>query len=721
MTTTPFGGPRLAAVLAVARRDLLEFVRDRRTLVITLLMPMVMYPVLAMSSLLGLRTALSDIEARQAARRLVVAVSGADAEPFAARMRQAVATAAADPPADWPAGIAVDVTSPEEAAARLDSGRADVWLPVGPGTVENLDGTGTVRLEARASAVRPMEGRVRGHVLAVLEAVANDARARRVARAGLAATTLVPLAVEFPAGGPAAADSARGVLPTAAGAVLVLLALLTATGAFYPAIDAIAGEKERGTIETLLIAPCRAGDIVFGKYLAVLVVTLATLAMNAVSLGLTGTVLARVVPTGFLGVGLAGIAACAGVALIAYVGLASVAAGLCLAVTSASKSVKEAQNTLTPVILLVSGLAGAALLPGLGTTALAAVPFAGQVAVAKAVLEVGDPPADAAEQLRLVGLRLAISLAASGLVSWLLLRATTAAVTDEEILFRGPDAVAARGWRPAPRAVPTAGQGIAAATVGLAGLWYAQGLAPTDLERALPVQMALATLLPLVILGWWQRVDLDATFRLRRPAATTGRGLTCLAAALVAGGCLFVVGAAAFLALRGSQLSPDARDLATRIMALLGARPLWVVWLLLAVLPAVCEEALFRGWMLAALAGERPSRGRALTAVVVQAACFAAFHLLPERMPQTLALGLLLGWMTLRCGSLLPAVLGHLAHNSVPLGLVALAADQDAARQAVDPTPALPPGMLIAAVGCLGVATAAFWLATRGPHRTVAT
>ncbi|MFM8986266.1 MAG: type II CAAX prenyl endopeptidase Rce1 family protein [Planctomycetia bacterium] len=721
MSSAPFGGRRLAAALAVARRDLLEFVRDRRTLVITLLMPMVMYPVLAMSSLLGLRTALSDIEARQAARRLVVAVSGADAEPFAARMREAVAAAAADPPADWPAGVAVDVIAPEEAAARLDSGRADVWLPVGAGTVANLDGSGTVRLDVRASRVRPMESRVRGHCLAVLEAVANDARARRVARAGLAATTLAPLTVDFPAGGPAGADAARGVLPTAAGAVLVLLALLTATGAFYPAIDAIAGEKERGTIETLLIAPCRAGDIVFGKYLAVLAVTLATLAMNAVSIGLTGTVLARYMPSGFLGVGLVGLAACAAVALVAYLGLASVAASLCLAVTSASKSVKEAQNTLTPVILLVSGLAGAALLPGLGTTALAAVPFAGQVAVAKAVLEVSDPPADMADQLRLVGLRLAFSLAASGLVSWLLLRATTAAVTDEEILFRGPDAVAARGWRPAPRAVPTAGQGVAAAAIGLAGLWYAQGLAPADLGRAIPVHMALATLLPLVILGWWQRVDRGATFRLRRPAGTAGRGLTCLAAAAVAGGCLFVAGAGALLALRGDQLSPEARDLATRIMALLGAKPLWAVWLLLAVLPAVCEEALFRGWMLAGLAGERPSRGRALTAVVVQAACFAAFHLLPERMPQTLALGLLLGWMTLRCGSLLPAVLGHLAHNSVPLGLVALAADTDAARHTVDSAPALPPGMLVAAVGCLGVAVAAFWLATRGPRRTVAT
>ena len=54
-------GVGLRAAFAVARRDLLEFVRDRRTLFITLLMPMAMYPVLALSSMLGARTALSDV------------------------------------------------------------------------------------------------------------------------------------------------------------------------------------------------------------------------------------------------------------------------------------------------------------------------------------------------------------------------------------------------------------------------------------------------------------------------------------------------------------------------------------------------------------------------------------------------------------------------------------------------------------------------------------
>ena len=50
-----------------------------------------------------------------------------------------------------------------------------------------------------------------------------------------------------------------------------LLIIMAATGAFYPAIDLGAGEKERGTMETLLISPAKRTEIVLGKFLTVLV------------------------------------------------------------------------------------------------------------------------------------------------------------------------------------------------------------------------------------------------------------------------------------------------------------------------------------------------------------------------------------------------------------------------------------------------------------------
>ena len=59
------------------------------------------------------------------------------------------------------------------------------------------------------------------------------------------------------------------------------------TGAFYPAVDLCAGEKERGTLETLLSSPALRSEIVWGKLLTVMTFSCATAILNLASLGFT--------------------------------------------------------------------------------------------------------------------------------------------------------------------------------------------------------------------------------------------------------------------------------------------------------------------------------------------------------------------------------------------------------------------------------------------------
>ena len=70
--------------------------------------------------------------------------------------------------------------------------------------------------------------------------------------------------------------------------VLIVWAL---TGAFYPAIDLCAGEKERGTLETLLCSPAERREIVWGKLLTVTLFSVATSLLNLLSLTATGAVI----------------------------------------------------------------------------------------------------------------------------------------------------------------------------------------------------------------------------------------------------------------------------------------------------------------------------------------------------------------------------------------------------------------------------------------------
>jgi len=675
------------ARLALARRDLLEFVRDRRTLFVTLLLPMAMYPILALSSALGVRTAISDIDAGQAPTDLRIMLSGdpLDAQAFATRL-ESLRPDAVTTRRDWPATLLFAYAPETDAAAAVESGGADLWIDVPDDAVARLDGTGTLALEARGPSARPLAPRVREQFNAVMLDVAADARRRRVDAAGLPESLLSPVKLQFTgkADQPGTV-AASTILPTAAGGVFVLLSVLTMTGAFYPAIDAIAGEKERGTIETLLIAPCAAIDIVCGKFLAVWAVALATLVANVISIALTASVSLRFLPKGGPLLPDGTLPLVVVISLVAFIGLSAVAAAMCLAVTTASKSGKEAQNTLTPVLLIASALAGAGLLADPAKNPLLpAVPFAGQVAIARATLQHDDRPAhtkgtpagwsDGASPVTRLALPLAVSLVSSAVVVWLLLRGTAALLTDEEILFRGPDVATGAWTRPVRRRRPTVAQGVMALVIGLAGLWYSQAIAPADAMLAIPVCQAAAVGLPLALLLSWQRVDLRRTFAVRWPVpAADGalwRGAAAIAGSALVGCGLFVVGAAAMLAIRGTDVSPEAKDLAEKLVAMMRGTPPWLAWALIALLPAVCEETLFRGWVQSALVGSWPSRGRAAAGLFVQAACFAVFHLLPERMPQSFALGLAAGAITLATRSLLPAIVCHAAHNSVPLAIL---------------------------------------------------
>jgi ABC-type amino acid transport substrate-binding protein/ABC-type Na+ efflux pump permease subunit len=674
---------RAGARLALARRDLLEFVRDRRTLFVTLLLPMAMYPILALSTALGVRTAITDIDSRQAPRRLRVALTGAFADARRLADRIQGLPRPEEPAAGWPAEIEFDYASAADAQRAVARGDIDLWIDVPADADAALEGVGTLELEARGPPDRPIDSRVRDQFSAVIRTLGGEARRRRIDRAGLPASVLAPVEMRF-TGMPESAGriQTRGILPTAAGGAFVLLAVLTMTGAFYPAIDAIAGEKERGTIETLLIAPCAAIDIVAGKFLAVWAVALATLAANLVSLALTAAVSLRFLPadTGLLPE--SGLATVVVVSLLAFVGLSAVAAAMCLAVTTASKSGKEAQNTLTPVLLFASTLAGAGLLSDARTNRLLpAVPFAGQVALARATLVTDEPVAPAAgpaaKGAAAFVLPLGISLVSSAALVWLLLRGTAALLTDEEVLFRGPDAATGVFARPPPRRRPTVGQGLTAVVLGFAALWYAQGVATADYAVTIPALQLLTMLLPLGLLLAWQRVSLRRTFSLERPAATVGgggvRGAVVLAAAALLGAGLFVVGAGLLLAVRGGPLSEQATELARQLVGLVRSRPVWLSWVIIAVVPAICEELFFRGWVQAAFLGARPGRGRIVAAVVTQAAAFALFHLLPERMPQAFVLGLATGCVTLLSRSLLPAVVLHAAHNSMAIVILWLA------------------------------------------------
>ena len=174
-----------------------------------------------------------------------------------------------------------------------------------------------------------------------------------------------------------------------------MVVLLCMTGAMYPAIDLTAGEKERGTMETILSSPISRMSLVLGKFLLVLSAALATAALSVLSMGISFSALRR-----FSACPRAADAetprrcCCSSVQRRVAVHFCDGAAPSCAFFGGShdhcalfAKSHKEAQSYLTPMTFLVVIPAVASLLPGVELTPkLALIPILNTSLVCKEII-----------------------------------------------------------------------------------------------------------------------------------------------------------------------------------------------------------------------------------------------------------------------------------------------------------------------------------------------
>lgn len=177
--------------------------------------------------------------------------------------------------------------------------------------------------------------------------------------------------------------------------------------------------------------------------------------------------------------------------------------------------------------------------------------------------------------------------------------------------------------------------------------------------------------LPVIGLALLRKFPLAQTFSLHRPHWRSVVGSVLIG--------LTVAVALAGLVLR---LAPPPESVLREMEKLLQfgdqPAPLWQLWLLLAVTPALCEETLFRGLMLSGLRRWGPWAAIGLTALLFGLLHGSIYRLLP-----TFILGLLLGYVVWRSGSLYCSMLIHLLNNGLIATLIWNSKGDEMALQSV--------------------------------------
>lgn len=354
---------RIAVVLG---KELRDNVRDRRALLSALV-----YPLLGPGLLVGLLAFVGYTFSEQAEERMLLPVAGAAEAPdlmrFLAQHNVAVSAAPADP----------------EAAVR--AGEHDLVLIVPPGFAADFAAgrPASLRLvldDSRQSAAVSIR---RGRRL--LEAYGAQIAALRLVARGLSPEIVSPLAVEeLDLATPQ--SQAAGFLNLTPYFVIYSIFI----GGMYLAIDSTAGERERGSLEPLLLNPARRGELVLGKLGATLVFTLVAVVETLLAFWL---VLTLVPLERFLGIQFSfSLTALAQIFLITLP-MMPLAAALQIIIASSTHSFKEAQNYLS-LLPLVPALPGMflAFMPVEPRPGLMLIPTFGQQLLMNRILR-GEPVA----------------------------------------------------------------------------------------------------------------------------------------------------------------------------------------------------------------------------------------------------------------------------------------------------------------------------------------
>jgi len=370
----------------VFAKEFRENLRDRRTLFSALVLGPLLGPLVFAAGLsLRLERGLEEGE-----RPIALAVTHSERAPnLIAFLRQYAVVVT---PVDYDAAAArAAVRSNRHALILTVTADFDVRLAAGT--------PAPLLLYSDSSDVAAADASARLHAL-IREYSALIARLRIAAR-GIDPLTLAPLAVQDI---DVATPASRSVL--ALGTLSYLVLLTTLMGGLYLAIDATAGERERGSLEPLLTLPVRRAHLIFGKILA-------TCAYMALSLTLT--VLAFAVMLRFTGLERFGMSANFGpwvaARLILFcLPLVPLGAALMTIVAAYTRSYREAQTWLGLVLLVPTLPLALAAVKGLRPTlALMAVPSLGQHFLITSLLR--DEPLPKAYLALSVGATLAIGAA----------------------------------------------------------------------------------------------------------------------------------------------------------------------------------------------------------------------------------------------------------------------------------------------------------------------
>ena len=325
----------VARIQTIAKKELVEFVRDWRTIMAILVIPLLMFPLLFILFPLLLASEAAELDAIEV--EVIVQGSGVP-EDLGIMLENASLNITYEPLTTMET-----LAEPGEDESRIRNGSVDAVLRL------RMNDT-VLEYAVLYLSTSEQSNEARSRLFDTLATWEQNETTRRIDAAGLdAEETLNPLRWNGEV-----ADSDVATQGEQAGMALSLfiplvLAVWTFSSAIQPSIDMTAGERERGTLEALLGLPCSRLELLMGKWLAVATITGAGVLLQVAGLLFAIGYLATSDVISAPSVSLTAVL----FLVLAILLFAIMVVAFELALAMRSHSVKEAGSILGPAVLII--------------------------------------------------------------------------------------------------------------------------------------------------------------------------------------------------------------------------------------------------------------------------------------------------------------------------------------------------------------------------------
>ncbi|MCB5295662.1 MAG: CPBP family intramembrane metalloprotease [Candidatus Cloacimonetes bacterium] len=618
-------------VMIVYRKELLEVLRDKRTLFTTLLLPVILYPLLIVG--------FNAIMTRQTG---ILEEQGAT--------------------------VAVQDSVQNAISMKLISGLSQIEnftiLPAGANSQElyiakDIQSIVTIRDSVRADGLKTY------HVYIQYDAANERGNLTYNKLSGnIAETQKEILAEELEQSGinpdlmnivdvrkRDTADSQKKMGMLLGMFLPYIMIIMLLTGASVVAADLVAGEKERKTLETLLVAGVGRKEVVIGKYLTIISLGMLNLVVNLFSISFSLRYMLSQSGLDMSGASMPLKAIF--ILLAAMLPLATLFAAILLSISTFSRNMKEARTYEQPIMMVSMIMAMISFLPAIEMSNLMAlIPVVNIALLFKAVM-INDYQIS----------HLVITIVSTVILDVLAIWATIRLFNTEGILFRSDDdGGSIKGIKKNKASFFNPYNGLVYYTLALLLLYYLGSyLQKADLGKGLVQTQILIIALPVLLILRFLKLKSNEVLRLKTPK---------LKEMLIIP---FIAIPASIVVAILSQLINVIYPFPEKYLEILSELfkmdlPLWGSFLVVAVAPGICEELLFRGFMLRFF-----EKYGVKISIVLSGLMFAAFHLDPFRFAPVFLLGMLLAYLTLRSGSIVNAMILHTMNNGFAVFVMSFA------------------------------------------------